>query len=313
MILSATASGDGSGCLWAPELHEVNGDLYIFMAISTNGAWDGVQSRILKLEDKDADPTKAASWSDPVRVVKKDGSPLYEDGITLDMTYFEENGQSYVAWAQRSINPTLGSNIMIATVDPSDPGKLTSDPVLICEPDYGWDRRNTTVDEGPYVLRNADGQLYMTFSGAMVDNTYCVGYLKLTGEDLLDRDNWEKSNYPILTSESVPGEYGPGHNSYITDEDGELLFVYHAKNASSSTRHTGIRRVYWSTDGTPVLNMTTDREILPENRTVSVKVKVTGTEDEALQALLNSVTIPNADDIRGNITLPVSMGDAKLT
>lgn len=313
LILSATASGDGSGCLWAPELHEVNGDLYIFMAISTNGAWDGVQSRILKLEDKDADPTKAASWSDPVRVVKKDGSPLYEDGITLDMTYFEENGQSYVAWAQRSINPTLGSNIMIATVDPSDPGKLTSDPVLICEPDYGWDRRNTTVDEGPYVLRNADGQLYMTFSGAMVDNTYCVGYLKLTGEDLLDRDNWEKSNYPILTSESVPGEYGPGHNSYITDEDGELLFVYHAKNASSSTRHTGIRRVYWSTDGTPVLNMTTDREILPENRTVSVKVKVTGTEDEALQALLNSVTIPNADDIRGNITLPVSMGDAKLT
>ena len=278
LILNKTGGGDMSGCLWAPELHVVNGELYIFFAASTNGAWDAVQCRLMKLKTPDADPTNADNWEAPVRVVRKDGSALYSEGITLDMTYIEENGVSYVVWAERRINPTWSSNIMIATIDPEKPYQLTSDPVRLCAPDYGWDRNTTPVDEGPFAIRNKDGQLFITFSGAGVNPSYCVGMLACTNaDDMLNPDSWQKSNYPLLLSESVPGEYGPGHNSYYVNEDGNYVNVYHAlPQNSGGKRHAGIREVYWSVDGTPVLDMTADEAVLPENKEVSVEVVVEG-------------------------------------
>ena len=47
--------------------------------------------------------------------------------------------------------------------------------------------------------------------------------------DLLDENSWTKSNFPILYPRAVEGEAGPGHNSYTTDEAGNLVFVYHAR------------------------------------------------------------------------------------
>lgn len=78
-----------------------------------------------------------------VRVRKQDGSYLYEDGITLDMTYFEVNGVSYVCWAQREMTNDRGfgtSDLYIATIDKQNPYQLTSDPTCILRPQYGWDR-----------------------------------------------------------------------------------------------------------------------------------------------------------------------------
>ena len=47
------------------------------------------------------------------------------------------------------------------------------------------------------------------------------------GANLLNPDSWKETGYPILTSESVQGEYGPGHSCFSVDEDGREIFVYH--------------------------------------------------------------------------------------
>ena len=83
-----------------------------------------------------------------------------------------------------------------------------------------------------------------------------------------------KSNYPLLSSLNVPGEYGPGHNSYITDENGDIWNVYHARPGLDEPRCSGIRRVHFDIDGYPVLDLTEERDMDPELKYVSTKLIV---------------------------------------
>lgn len=263
-------------CLWAPELHVIGDDLYVFFAGSLSG-WSGVQSYVMKLKEG-GDPTQKSDWERPIRVVDQNGNNLYEtsSGITLDMTYFEVAGQAYVVWAQRQIHPVdTGSRLYIATVDQEKPWQLTSDRVCISKPDYGWDNNDTFVDEGPFLIQR-NGKLYLTFSGGMVNPTYCVGILTANeGDNLLDASVWTKGNYPILTSRSVENQYGPGHNSYIYDDDGTLYNVYHAQ-WNKGTRSAGIRRVHFDIDGDPILDLVEERDLVDAYKDVSMKVLVPG-------------------------------------
>lgn len=261
---------------WAPELHEIGGKLYILYA--KGGSWDQVQSQLMELKEG-GDPTVRADWEDPKPVTRKDGSALYDKGITLDMTYFQVGDTHYLCWAQRQITGGNGtSDLWIATIDPSNPYQLTSDPVCILRNQYGWDRVDTTVDEGPFVIQN-DGKIYMTFSGAATGNLYVVGLLTADEDaDLLDAASWKETGYPILSSESVPGELGPGHSCFSTDEDGRDIFVYHMR-PNGGTRSATVRRVHWAPDGSPVLDMTIDQELKEEYRTVTGTVKVNGSVD----------------------------------
>ena len=202
---------------WAPEFHVVGGQLYIFFAVSGN-QW-GPQCHVMKLKEG-GEITDPNSWTDPIRVVKKDGSYLCERGITLDMTYLEVDGTSYVVWSERYRigNPDdSGSMLYIATVDPEKPWQLTSDPVLLSRPLYGWENVEGTINnEGPYPLIT-DTHVYIAFSGgAATGYTYAVGFLVIEkGKDLLDVSNWYKTPAPVLSFYSVEGEYGPGHNAFI--------------------------------------------------------------------------------------------------
>ena len=78
-------------------------------------------------------------------------------------------------------------------------------------------------------------------------------------------------------------------NSFVTDEKGNLLIVYHARPANHASqgcgtynkdplydpcRHTRIKRVCFDGNGTPVLNLSDDAEISPTNKTVTATVTV---------------------------------------
>ena len=106
------------------------------------------------------DPLDAASWQTPQRCRTIEGGVLCPDGITLDMTCFTVGQVPYVVWAQRVMRleeQEFGnSDLYIASVDPEKPWQLTSAPVCICRPSYGWDRVDTTVDEGPFAVRRGD-------------------------------------------------------------------------------------------------------------------------------------------------------------
>ncbi|WP_020619364.1 family 43 glycosylhydrolase [Paenibacillus daejeonensis] len=261
--------------LWAPELHAIGEELYIFHAGST-GEFADIQSHVMKLRSG-GDPMVAADWERPVLVVKRDGTPLCKNGITLDMTIILREGRLYVLWAERVLSPhDLGSWIYIAEADLGQPWRLTSDPVLLTRPDYGWANNRTFVDEGPYVILT-DKRIFVTFSSALVDATYCVGLLSVDpGADLLDPNNWTKGNYPILTSRSVPGEYGPGHNSYVQDDQGLIWNVYHARPGIEAPRSSGIRRVHFDIDGYPVLDLTEEKDLDPALADVAIEVTVKG-------------------------------------
>lgn len=128
--------------LWAPEFHIIRGRLYIFHA-ATTGRFEDEQSHVMALKPG-GNPIKPSDWEPSVKVVKKDGTPLYDKGITLDMTCFEVKGKYYVVWSQRQFVPVdLGAWLYLAQIDPDRPWQLITDPVLISMPEYGWENNHT--------------------------------------------------------------------------------------------------------------------------------------------------------------------------
>lgn len=272
LILDATTYPHVGGLLWAPEFHNVAGKEYIFHACTPKEFGDE-QSHVMILKDG-GELDDRDSWEAPRKVLKKDGTPLYDKGITLDMTTIESGGKVYVAWSQRQFNPIdLGAWVYIAEVNPEEPWKLVSDPVLLTLPEYGWQNNHTLVDEGPFALYH-NGMIYLTFSSALVDSTYCVGMLTAKqGDDLLDPSVWTKGNYPLMHSLVAPGEYGPGHNAYVTDEYGDVWNTYHARPGIDAPRSSGIRRVHFGFDGEPVLDLTEEKDLPEDMRDITVKLK----------------------------------------
>ena len=149
----------------------------------------------------------------------------------------------------------------IAKLNPQEPWKLLTDPVVLLKPDYGWSNNHTFVVEGPFALPR-ENKLYVTFSGAAIDTSYVVGLLSIEkGKDLLQPENWKQGNYPILTARSVESEYGTGHNAYVTDEDGTVWNTYHARPGVEGVRSSGIRRVHFDIDGAPMLDVTEELDL----------------------------------------------------
>ena len=91
---------------------------------------------------------------------------------------------------------------------------------------------------------------------------------KLFNADLLDINSWTKLDKPLLTSDDLIGEYGPGHNSFIKDENGDWIFIYHSRDEACYSGNCGYsdndplydpcrsarkRKVQWDENGLPIL------------------------------------------------------------
>lgn len=274
LILDSETYDDIGGLLWAPEFHVIDNELYLFHGAANRGEFFCEESHVMKLRSG-GNPTCKEDWSRPKRVVKNDGSYLCEAGktISLDMTEFEVNGEYYVAWSERQFLPVdLGAWVYIAKIDPKEPWRLICDPVVITKPDYGWANNHVFVDEGPFTIIK-DGKVFLTFSSALVDETYVVGLLTADlNSDLLNPDSWVKTNYPLLTSRSIPGEYGPGHNAYVIDDNGTYWNTYHARPGVEAPRSSGIRRVHFDIDGYPKLDLPEYRDLNKNLEEVSIEI-----------------------------------------
>jgi len=274
LLDSKTYDGIG-GLLWAPEFHEIKGKLYIFHAC-TPGEFFWEESHVMELK-KGGNPMNRNDWFRPKRVVRADGTDICEAGkeITLDMTTFEWQDEIYAVWSQRQFLPKdLGAWLYIGKLNPDEPWKLACEPVVLSKPEYGWANNHTFVDEGPYALIRGD-TLYLTFSSAAVDVSYVVGLLQIQkGKDPMNPANWKKNGYPILTARCVTNEWGTGHNAYVIDDDGNVWNTYHARPGVEAPRCSGIRRVHFNIDGEPVLDLTEEKDLLPEFKIVKTKVVV---------------------------------------
>ncbi|XME00987.1 LamG-like jellyroll fold domain-containing protein [Lachnospiraceae bacterium C1.1] len=326
VIWEANDSGALSKHIWAPELHKVGDTWVVYFAGTCNDGQWSIGAHCLVCSDSD-NLLDADNWSLPTesgQMQLKDGtSDTYFDGsaFSLDMTYFENedvsgNNIGYVVWAYKP----SASNLMIAEVDMDEPWKLKTDPVTIAIPSYSWEKTTNTVNEGPAVLKNGDN-IYIAFSADGTGDEYKVGLLTADNDsDLLDPDSWTKDDEPIFSSDDLTNldEYGPGHNSFTVDEDGNVIIVYHARDERchqnkcdyadkdplyDPCRNAEINYVSFDEDGKPVFNETAANQAealgLDYNLTVYV-----GSDAEFAAADAKALNIPSANDIRGNITLP---------
>lgn len=254
-ILDTNMYDDIKGLIWAPELHVIEGKLYIFFAASSDGFYTE-KCYVMELK-ADGNPISVADWKRPVPVCLMDEGLIckeYEE-ICLDMSPFKYEDKWYAIWSQRRFKPVdQGAWLYIAQIDGKTPWKMLSQPVCIAKPEYGWENADSFVVEAPYAIMN-NGKLMVTYSASAVDPTYSVGIMiHDINKSVLDPNGWKKSNFPILSARSRKGEYGTGHNSFLYDKDGNIWNFYHAMLKIDGHRDTIARKISFDIDGEPILD-----------------------------------------------------------
>ena len=110
------------------------------------------------------------------------------------------------------------------------PGSTGGAAIRLSVPEFDWEIRGFSVNEGPSVLiRN--GRMFISYSASATDENYAMGLLYARDDaDLLDPRSWSKSPQPVFKTCYEHGVYGPGHNSFTVAEDGKTdMLVYHAR------------------------------------------------------------------------------------
>ncbi|MGW0396485.1 family 43 glycosylhydrolase [Streptomyces sp. NPDC003002] len=249
VIWTKHATGDMGAHIWAPEIHFLNGKWYVYFAAGR--ADDVWKIRMYALESSAANPL-TGGWTEKGRIA----TPM--DSFALDATTFVVNGVRYLSWAQKDPAIDTNSNVYIARL--ANPWTITGTPVRLTVPTYHWETVGYKVNEGPAVIQRG-GKVFMSYSASATDSNYCLGLLTASATaNLLDPASWKKSPTPVFTSDTATGQYGPGHNSFTTSEDGRSdVLVYHDRNYKDITgdplndpnRRTRVQKLYWNTDGTP--------------------------------------------------------------
>ena len=249
-------SGPMSEHIWAPEMHFLFGAWYIYFAASE--AEDIWKLRPYVLKCTGLNPLED-EWIELGKMQRSEDDPFSFEAFSLDATVFEDAGRWYYVWAEKVGVGRQVSNLYIAEME--DGNKLSTAQVLLTTPDYAWERHEFWVNEGPAVIKHND-YLFLTFSASDTSAAYCVGLMRAKlGSDFLDPRSWEKFNKPVLKSNIEKGLYGPGHNCFVKDENGNDVIVFHTRTTDKlicdnplydPNRHAMKRIVEWSEDGLPI-------------------------------------------------------------
>lgn len=241
-------SGIMSKHIWAPELHYLDDKWYLYFAAGeADDIWK-IRPYVLECEDKDP---ISGTWKELGMMQCADDDEFSFRAFSLDATVFEAQGKRYYVWAEKVGVGKQISNLYIAEME--TPNKLKTVQVMLTTPDYDWERVGFWVNEGPSVIKR-NGKIFLTYSASETGAPYCMGMLTANeGDDLLDPLSWKKERYPVLASDESISLYGPGHNSFTVDEDGNDILVYHARTEKvmegdplyNPNRHTMLMKLGW--------------------------------------------------------------------
>lgn len=250
-------SGPMSEHIWAPEIHYLFGKWYIYFA---GGEKEDVwKIRPYVLECQGQDPMNDP-WKEMGKMQRAAEDEFSFEAFSLDATVFENNGNWYYIWAEKVGAGKQISNLYIAQMENGYTLKTVQE--LLTTPDYDWERIGFWVNEGPGIIKK-NGKIYMTYSASETGTCYCVGMLSVDADaDLLDPANWKKERCPVLATCSERQIYGPGHNSFTKDEQGNDIMVYHARTEAeivgnplyNPNRHAMLMKVKWDKDDQPVFD-----------------------------------------------------------
>lgn len=257
MIWKKHESGPMSANIWAPEIHYLFDRWYIYYAGGEAENIFNIRPYVLECQGQDpmSDP-----WLEKGKMRRAKDDEFSFEAFSLDATVFEHRGEWYYIWAEKvSVGPQI-SNLYIAKME--NGCTLKTVQVLLTTPDYDWERVGFWVNEGPAIIKHG-GKIYLTYSASATGVCYCVGMLTADeNADLLDPLSWKKERYPVLKTDEALEIYGPGHNSFTVDEDGNDIMVYHARKESviegdplyNPNRHAMLMKVRWDGEGRPVFS-----------------------------------------------------------
>ena len=228
--------------LWAPELHYLDGEWYIYFA-ADNGKNENHRMYVLKGTSQN--PLDEFVFMGQIT----DSS----DKWAIDGTVMQHKNKMYFVWSGWPGNVDGAQNLYIAEM--SDPCTISSERMKISLPEKTWEKRGMPLNEGPVAIEH-NGTMHIVYSasGSWTDD-YCLGMLTLAGSDPMVPAAWEKSEFPILTkSDKV---FGPGHCSFTVSPDGEQTWIiYHANSVPGTGwngRKSWAQLVTWDEKNYPVI------------------------------------------------------------
>lgn len=250
-------SGPMSELIWAPELHFIAGKWYIYFAATHTQELDRLnmfQHRMFALECADKNPL-TGQW-----IVKGQVKTQF-DSFSLDATIFSHQGKQWYLWAQKDPQIAGNSNLYLAEME--TPWSIKGEPTLLSKPELEWECRGFSVNEGPAAIVHGE-KLFVSYSASATDENYCLGLLWIDrAADPTKSENWHKAPQPVFTTSNENKQYGPGHNSFTKNKEGEDILVYHARNYTEiegdplydPNRHTRLKTVTWDENGMPVFGI----------------------------------------------------------
>lgn len=187
----------------------------------------------------------------------------------------------------------------------------------------GDGKTGQAIQEASSVLIHGD-RIFIAYAGCTIDMMYCVCVLYADiNADLMNPESWQKYPYPILATQDLTttlkqadyfatdgtkdvtghgdsgliegaegrykGTFGPGHNTFTVDENGNPVIIYHARDwedeypgATGANkyglvdpgRHAYARPVIFNYEGFPVCNLTAEEYLADSLRDVEIKITV---------------------------------------
>lgn len=249
-VWEAPVSGWNRSCVWAPELHFIDGRWYIYYAAGESGP-PYIHQKTGVLQSASDDPF--SRYSDMGMVYTGDDPDLKSKNVwAIDMTVFRHRGILYAVWSgweKPELTDKTSQHLYIAEME--NPFTMKSPRVKISSPAEAWETGGPLdLQEGPEILRKGDNLfiIYSCRESWRVD--YRLGMLKLRDPDRspLSASAWEKSG-PVFS-----GPFGTGHCSFVKSPDGrEDWIIYHSKKSIKEGWQRDVRaqRFKWDSKGYP--------------------------------------------------------------
>ncbi|MBL9162101.1 MAG: family 43 glycosylhydrolase [Planctomycetaceae bacterium] len=240
-VWTAPTGTNHSSQIWAPELHQLNGKWYIYVAASSG---TNATHRMHVLERDDPNPVGP--------YVYKGQLAASTDRWAIDGTVLQWQGGLYFIWSGWPGTRDGQQNLYIAQM--TNPWTISGDRTLLSMPTLPWEQYGLPINEGPQVLIH-EGQLHIIYSasGYWTDQ-YALGRLTYDGVgSIMNANSWTKAPTPVF--QQAGDVVGVGHASFVKSPDGtEDWIVYHAHHDRlnwQDDRDILIQQFTFHPDGTP--------------------------------------------------------------
>lgn len=252
-IWQAPVTGWNHSCVWAPEIHFIQGRWYVYYAAGESGP-PFIHQRTGVLRSKTDDVFNDYEDMGVLYTGDNSGDPA-SNVWAIDMTILEHKSKLYAIWSGWIKQETTDATRQYLYIsEMKNPYTMQGNRVKLSSPVESWETGGPlNLNEGPEILKNGD-KVFVVYScreSWLVE--YRLGMLQLINPDgnLLDPANWVKTG-PVFQGNSQV--FGVGHCSFVKSPDNtEDWIVYHSKKSTASgwSRDVRMQPFKWNNDGTP--------------------------------------------------------------